>query len=81
MFNNEINDLINAFSGKYILLDYHTNNYLEEGFCIDVKATFPQRLTQKAMYYRSAKAYIDGKYIRVKGFLNDVAWILKSISG
>ena len=81
MFDNEINDLINVFSGKYVLLDYNTINYLKEGFCIEVKATFPLRLTQKEMCFRSAKAYIEGEYIRVKGFLNDVAWILESISG
>lgn len=81
MFDKEVNDLIKAFSGKYVLLNYNTNNYLKEGFCIDVKATFPQRLTQKEMRFRSAKAYINGQHIRVKGFLNDIAWILKSISG
>lgn len=80
MFDEEVKELIDAFGGKYVLLGYNTNNYLQEGFCIDLKATFPQRLTQREMKFGSAKAYINGQNIRVKGFLNDITWILQTIA-
>jgi hypothetical protein len=41
---------------------------------------FPQRLTQNEIKFKSAKANIRGQNIRVKGFLDDIAWILNAIS-
>lgn len=80
MFDEEVKELIDAFDGKYVLLGYNVNDYLKEGFCIDLKATFSQRLTQKEIKFGSAKAFINGQNIRVKGFLNDITWILQTIS-
>lgn len=79
MFDEEVKNLIDAFGGKYLLVEYNIDNYLKEGFCIDLIARFPQRLTQKEIKYGNAKAYIYGQRIRVKGFLNDIAWILNAI--
>jgi archaellum component FlaC len=81
-FLPDIENMINKFQDKFELIDFHINDYKNEGFSLRIKIKIKLRTTECLFEHGTASIIIvDDKTMVVdRGYLNDIKYLLNTIN-